>query len=252
MTVEKKTDNLTGRQREILSLVEENGYATLESLAERYNVSMQTVRRDIIALSTAGRLQRFHGGAGPIEREEATRLDYQAKRGIAQSEKTLIGQQAAEGIEDGATVFLDVGTTIEACASLLAQKKGLTVFTNSMPAALKFDPQDHDVFLLGGKMAGRDGSIVGLEAVNQINDVNLDYALIGCSTIDVNGRVMDFDLDKIVIKKAAMNSARRSFLLATASKFGRSALAVIGHLEQFDGVFSPHEHGETEKMHVNR
>ncbi len=241
MTVQQKTDNLTDRQLEILALVEENGYATLESLADRYNVSMQTVRRDIIALSDAGRLQRFHGGAGPLERKEATRLDYEAKRDIAQSEKQVIGQQAADRIEDGATVFLDVGTTIEACASFLARKRGLTVFTNSMPAALKFDPQDHDVFLLGGKMAGRDGSVVGLDAVNQINDVNLNYALIGCSTIDENGRVMDFNLDKIAIKKAAMNAAHTSLLLATSNKFGRSALAVIEHIEQFDGVFSSTE-----------
>ena len=222
-------------------MVEESGFATLEGLAERFGVSMQTVRRDIIALSDAGRLQRFHGGAGPLEREESTRLGYQAKLDIAQSEKLSIGAKAASEIKNGATLFLDVGTTVEACATALAERPGFTIFTNSMPAAMKFDPQEHSVFLLGGKMAGRDGSVVGLEAVSLIGDVNLDYAVIGCSTIDGNGRVMDFDLDKIAIKRSAMKAAAKSFLVATKSKFGRSALAVIEHIDQFDAVFSSHE-----------
>lgn len=236
MTVQQKNDTLSTRQSEILALVEEGGYATLEQLSERYSVSMQTVRRDIIALANAGRLQRFHGGAGPIEREEATRLDYQAKRDISRLEKQKIGKAAADLIEDGATLFLDVGTTVEACASVLAKRKGFTIFTNSMPAAMNFDPQEHQVFVLGGKVAGKDGSIVGIEALNLIRNVSLDYALIACSTIDQDGRVMDFDLDKIAIKKAAMNAAQKSLLLATQGKFGRTALAVIAETEQFDKV----------------
>ena len=236
MAVQKKNPPLTDRQSKILLMVEESGYATLEGLSEKYGLSMQTVRRDIIALSDAGRLQRFHGGAGPIEREEATRLDYKSKQDISRPEKMAIGKSAAALIHDGATLFLDVGTTMEACASVLSRKKGFTIFTNSMPAALKFDPQDHQVFVLGGKMAGRDGSIVGMEALNLIRDVSLDYALIACSTIDQDGRVMDFDLDKIAIKKAAMNAAQKSLLLATQSKFGRPGLAVIARTEQFDAV----------------
>jgi len=236
MIVQQKTDTQSERQSEILALVEECGYATLEFLAERYSVSMQTVRRDVIALSKSGRLQRFHGGAGPIEREEATRLDYQTKRDISRIEKQVIGKMAADLIHDGATLFLDVGTTIEACAAVLSKRQGLTIFTNSMPAAMSFDPQKHQVFVLGGKVAGRDGSIVGMEALNLIRDVNLDYALIACSTVDQDGRVMDFDLDKIAIKKAAMKAAQKSLLLATQNKFGRTALAVIARTEQFDTV----------------
>lgn len=236
MTVQQNNDNLSERQSGILNMVEENGYATLETLAEKYGVSMQTVRRDIIALSDAGRLQRFHGGAGPIDREEATRLDYQAKRDISRREKLEIGAMASDLIHDGATLFLDVGTTIEACAAILAKRAGFTIFTNSMPAAMHFDPQEHQVFVLGGKVAGKDGSIVGMEALNLIRDVNLDYALIACSTIDQAGRVMDFDLDKIAIKKAAMNAAQKSLLLATRNKFGRTALAVIADTEQFEEV----------------
>ncbi|MEO1702785.1 MAG: DeoR/GlpR family DNA-binding transcription regulator [Pseudomonadota bacterium] len=238
MTVQYEKSKLTPRQAEILTLIQKSGFATLEALAERYDVSMQTVRRDIIALSNAGQLQRFHGGAGPVESKEATRLDYESKRSMAQSEKLEIAQRAAAIIEDGSTLFLDVGTTLEACATILAKRSGFTVFTNSMPAAMKFDPKENQVFIVPGRVAGRDGSIVGTDAVNVIRDVSIDYALVGCSTIDDNNRVMDFDLDKIAIKRAAMAAARKSLLLATQSKFGRTALAVIAPSDDFDAIIT--------------
>lgn len=216
----------------------QSGFATIEALSERFGVSAQTVRRDIIALSDAGRLQRFHGGAGPVEGEEATRLDYSAKRQINRPEKGAIGKAAAALVPDRATVYLDVGTTVEACAGYLAQRRGFTIFTNSMPAAVKFDPAEHQVFVLGGRMAGRDGSLVGSDAVEMLRSVQLDYALIACSGIDPAGRVMDFDLEKIAIKKAAMASAGQSHLLATQSKFGRTALAMICERDRFASIVS--------------
>lgn len=227
---------LSERQSGILAHVEASGYETIDGLSERYGVSAQTIRRDIIALSNAGRLQRFHGGAGLVEPMEAARLGYRSKREIAGPEKHLVGKIAAGLIPDGATLFLDVGTTIEACAEQLAQREGFTVFTNSMPAAMKFDPRDHQIFVLGGKMAGRDGSLVGLETLSILKEVHLDYALIGCSAIHQDGRVMDYDLEKIAIKKAAMKASKKSLLLATHSKFNQTALAVIAQTEQFDSV----------------
>jgi DeoR family glycerol-3-phosphate regulon repressor len=235
-TSQSKILTLSERQSGILAHVEESGYETIEGLSERYGVSAQTIRRDIIALSNAGRLQRFHGGAGLVEPIEATRLDYRSKREIGASEKYLVGKMAADLIPDGAILFLDVGTTIEACAEQLSQRKGFTIFTNSMPAAMKFDPGENQIFVLGGKVAGRDGSLVGLEAPNILKEVHLDYALIGCSAIDPNGRVMDYDLEKIAIKKAAMKSAKKSLLLAIHSKFNQTALAVIAQTKQFDNV----------------
>jgi DeoR family glycerol-3-phosphate regulon repressor len=236
MTVQQKTAPLSERQAAILALVEENGYVTIEALAAQYGVSAQTVRRDIIAMSQAGRLQRFHGGAGLVDQGDAARLDYRAKREMFGPEKRAVGRNAAALIPDGATLYLDVGTTIEACADHLSRRTGFTVVTNSMPAAMKFDPRDHQVIVLGGRMAGRDGSLVGPETLDKIQELNLDYALIACSAIDAEGRVMDFDMTKIVIKRAAMAAAGHRMLLATQSKFDRTALAVIAPRERFDSV----------------
>ncbi|HBT01275.1 MAG TPA: DeoR/GlpR transcriptional regulator, partial [Citreicella sp.] len=151
-------------------------------------------------------------------------------------EKAIVGRRAAAMVPDGAAVFLDVGTTIEACARELARRQGFVVFTNSMRAAMEFDPALHEVHVLGGRMAGRDGSLVGEGVVEMLRNVRLDVALIACSAVEEGGQVMDFDLSKIAVKRAAMAASNRSLLLATRSKFGRRALGTIGPVDRFDAL----------------
>ena len=131
---------------------------------------------------------------------------------------------------------LDVGTTLEAAAVELARKPELTVFTNSMNVAAAFHPSRHDVNVLGGQLAGSDGSLVGEQAVAMLLGLRLDFCLIGCSGVEDGGAVMDFDLRKIAIKRAAMQAARTRCLLATPTKFGRSARALVAPLDGFDHV----------------
>lgn len=227
---------ISERQREILSLAESQGFVTIENLAQRFQVSAQTVRRDIIALDEAGLLQRFHGGAGSNERVETMRLGHAHKKDLSPDAKRRIAERAAALVHDGATLFLDVGTTIEAAAEALNRRKGLRVFTNNLRAALQFEPALHDVHVLGGTLSGRDGSLTGGGVVTALSGLNLDFALIGCSGIEPSGRVMDFDLNKIEVKKTAMRIARTSLLLADASKLGRSALAEIAPRSAFREV----------------
>ena len=230
---------MSDRQREILSLAEAQGFVTIENLAQRFQVSAQTVRRDIIALDQAGLLQRFHGGAGSNERLETMRLGHTRKKDLSPEAKRRIGERAAEQVPDGATLFLDVGTTVEAAAEVLNETKtSLRVFTNSVRSALRMDPTRHAVHVLGGRLTGRDGSLTGGGVVTALAGLNLDFALIGCSGIEPGGRVMDFDLDKIEVKKAAMRVAKTSLLLADSSKHGRSAVAEIAPRAAFGVVLS--------------
>jgi DeoR family transcriptional regulator, glycerol-3-phosphate regulon repressor len=236
MTVQHTAPPLSQRQSAILDRVMANGYVTIEALAVEFGVSAQTVRRDIIALSETGRVQRFHGGAGPADATEAARLDHAAKRELGKPAKTEVARKAAALIPDGAALFLDVGTTVETCARELARRDGFTIFTTSMRAAMAFDPNRHAVYVLGGRLAGKDGSLVGEDTVQKLASIHLDLALIACSAIDEAGRVMDFDLSKIAVKQAAMAASARSMLLSTRSKFGRTALGKVAHIDDFGVV----------------
>ncbi|MBN9670049.1 DeoR/GlpR family DNA-binding transcription regulator [Roseibium aggregatum] len=232
------TSTFTDRQARIIALTEQQGFVTIERLAEEFGVSAQTVRRDIIALAEAGRLQRFHGGAGAIGDTETLRLDHSQKERLGVEGKLAVAREAGALIPDGASLYLDVGTTIEYTARQLNARSGLKVFTNSLRTALSFDPKRHDVTVLGGRVAGKDGSLVGEEIVAMLNGLRLDYALIACSAIDERGRVMDFDMSKIAVKKAAMAAARESMLLATPSKFGRTALSTLAMTDDFARILT--------------
>ncbi|MGK7866909.1 DeoR/GlpR family DNA-binding transcription regulator [Falsiroseomonas sp. E2-1-a20] len=210
------------RQQAILRQVAEQGFATIEALARRFGISAQTARRDIIQLSQAGLLQRFHGGAGPVG---AVRLGYAEKRERQPAAKARIGAALVALLPPRQALFLDVGTTVEAAAVALAGRSGDRIFTNSMVAALAFARAEHPaVHVLPGRLGGGDGSLLGGETAAAVANLALDVAVIACSGFDAAGAPMDFDPEKVAIKRAAMAAARRTVLLCHAEKFGRSAL----------------------------
>jgi len=231
---------ISARQKAILRLIGEQGFVTIDRLANEFQVSAQTVRRDIIAMDATGLLQRFHGGAAISPKATPLRLGHGYKKSDSLEAKRLIAEKAAALVPQGSTIFLDVGTTIETAATMLDRIEGLTVFTNSMYAATAFRPDEHDVYLLGGIRGGTDGSLVGENVLTALADLRLDFAFIGCSAIEENGSVMDFDLRKIAIKQMAMRVARCNCLLVASAKFGRSALARIAMKDAFDHVLSEH------------
>ena len=229
---------LSDRQREILELTEAQGFVTIDQLSSLFEVSAQTVRRDIIALDQSGLLQRFHGGAGTKASNEALRLGHERKAAMDIDEKRAIAEHTAGLVPDEAALFVDVGTTMEAAARALNERQGLTVFTNSLRVALHFDYERHGVHVLGGQVRGRDGSLTGETAALALSELSLDFALIGCSGIEAERRVMDFDPGKVAIKKTAMRVAAQSFLLATRAKFQLRARYEIARLDDFAAVIS--------------
>lgn len=216
---------LVPRQDALLRLVGERGFGTVESLARHFGVSTQTIRRDIIALTERGLLQRFHGGAGPAG---AVRLGHAEKAGRQRDAKARIALALLREIPHGASVFLDVGTTAEAIAAELATRGDVRIFTNNMLAALRLTrPGAPQLRVIGGTVRGSDGSLVGGEAVRALAGLSLDVAVIACSGFDASGAPSDFDGEKIALKRAAIAASRRAVLVADSSKFHRQALERI-------------------------
>lgn len=239
-------DPVTDRQRQILQLVSLNGFATIEALARHFDVSTQTIRRDIIRLDDLQLLQRFHGGAGLREaasdtagETETVRLGYAQKQQVAADAKTRIGIAAAGLIGDGASLFLDVGTTVEAAARALRDRHGLRIFTCSMRAAMLLaEHNGNEVFVTGGLVHGADGSLIGQATLDAIARFRPDFALLGFSGIDDDGAVMDFDLQKVAAKQAMLAAARQSYALGDATKFDRPSLVRIAPLDRLAGIVS--------------
>ncbi len=223
------------RQSKIVKRIETWGFATIEALAQEFEVSAQTIRRDIIQLEKHRMLQRFHGGAGMPR--DSVRLGYSQKKNAAVAGKQRIGAAAAALILDGSAVFLDVGTTVEAVAQALAGRENLHVFTNSLASAAALaGNQAMKVVVTGGLLHGADGSLIGDDVTAMIGRLRFDVAVIACSGFDDDGTVMDFDIQKVGVKNAAMGNARRTILVADGIKFIRNAFVRISALKDFSHV----------------
>lgn len=226
------------RRATIVRLVGQRGYATIEELAARFSVSAQTVRRDIRALAARNMLTRYHGGAGLPAR--ADRLDYDTRKLRFAAEKRAIARCIAGEIPDGASVFIDIGTTMEAAAEALVARRSLRVITNHFTvASILSEAEDFEVLLPGGVLRNRDRAITGEPAIEFIRGFRVGYGIFGIGAIDGDGVLLDYDYRDVQLSAAAMAISRRRFVALDHSKFsGGEAIVRVGHVGDVDTVFT--------------
>lgn len=221
------------RQSDIVTLARSNGRVSVEDLAKRFDVTEQTIRKDLNDLCRRGILQRFHGGAAVSS--GVTNFGYEARRQLAHEEKRRIGIKAASLIPDSASLMLNIGTTTEQVATALHGKQQLMVITNNINVVnILQGNQDIEVVVAGGMLRHSDGGIVGEAAVDFIRQFRVDYAVIGTSAIDGDGTLLDYDYREVKVAQAIIENARRTILVADCMKLQRSAPVRIGHLSQVD------------------
>jgi DeoR family glycerol-3-phosphate regulon repressor len=205
----------------------------VEELAQRFDVTPQTIRKDLNELCDARLLARTHGGAMLASGVE--NLAYEARRHMAAAEKMVIGRHAASLIPNNCSLFMNIGTTTEEVARALVEHDGLLVITNNIHVATILLPRPGiEVILAGGMLRKSDGGIVGEAAVDFISQFKVDHAVIGASAIDEDGAMLDFDYREVRVAKAIMQNARNVMLVADSMKFTRTAPVRIGHLSDTD------------------
>jgi DeoR family transcriptional regulator, glycerol-3-phosphate regulon repressor len=225
------------RTDQILDLAARQGYVSIEGLARHFAVTPQTIRRDINRLCADGLLERHHGGA--VVRSSTHNVDYLARKSIGSSAKEAIGRLVARHVPNGASLFINIGTTTEAVAKALTGHERLSVITNNLNvAAFLTSTTDFEVIVAGGLVRNRDGGIVGEATIDFINQFKVDYGIIGISGIDTDGTLLDFDYREVRVAQAIVRNARTVFLAADHSKFGRSALVRLGHIGEVAALFT--------------
>lgn len=229
--------NLNDRQQQILALVQQSGFVSNDQLSTTFSVTPQTIRRDVNSLCGLGLLRRYHGGAGLPS--SVDNVPYATRRVMCPEEKKLIGRAVASRIPDKASLFINIGTTTEAVASALSRHKGLRVITNNLNVAILLgDNPDFEVIVAGGLVRPRDRGITGEATIDFIRQFKVDFAIIGSSGIDLDGSLLDFDYAEVRVAQAIITNARKAFLVADHTKFGRSAMVRLGKLSQLDALFT--------------
>lgn len=226
------------RQAELLEAVRTQGALRVEALAERFGVTLQTVRRDVKLLTAAGLLSRFHGGVrAPASTTE--NLAYLQRQAMNAEGKQRLARAAAAAVPDHCSLFINLGTTTECVARALLQHRGLRVITNhlNVAATLSANP-DFEVIVTGGVVRGRDHGVVGEAAVAFVRQFRVDIGLIGISGIEEDGSLRDYDFREIQVARAIIESSREVWLCADASKFHRPAMVELARLDQVDRVFT--------------
>ena len=229
--------DIVRRQKRILDLVQDLGFVSVSKLAESLRVSEQTARRDLASLANQGLVSKVHGGAGlPHATGD---INYETRRRRFTDEKARIAKLVAESIPEDATVFIDIGTTMEAVAEALLDHRRLTVITNHISAALILSRRsDFDIMLAGGILRRRDNATTGEAAREFIEHFRVGYGIFGIGGISPEGDLLDHDFRDIGVSRTAMRISKKRVFALDHSKFEADAAVRIGHVSDADAVFT--------------
>ncbi|MDC0739486.1 DeoR/GlpR family DNA-binding transcription regulator [Cognatishimia sp. SS12] len=228
---------LNDRQEKILHLLRAEDRVEVDDLSRRFAVTTQTVRRDLTELCERGLATRTHGGARKLV--STASFGYEERRLRQSAEKQAIAKRAAALIPDGASLLLNIGTTTEQVAAALATHEELTVITNNVNVIhIMRGARLKSLVIAGGSVRQSDGAVVGVEAVEFINRYKVDFAVIGTSSMDEDGAILDFDEREVAVARAILQNARTKILVTDVSKFDRSAPVRICDVADLDYVIT--------------
>lgn len=226
------------RQLALLEVMQSQGSVTVEYLAEKLGVTLQTVRRDVQRLADSGLLTRFHGGVR-VPRSTIENIAHQQREHLNTAGKTRIAQAVAAEVPNDCSLILNIGTTTECIARALLRHSGLRVITNNLNVASILSANlNCEVIVVGGVVRGRDQGIIGEAAVDFIRQFKVDIAIIGISAIEADGSLRDFDYREVKVSQTIISHAREVWLAADSSKFNRPAMVEVGNLTQIDRLFT--------------
>jgi DeoR family fructose operon transcriptional repressor len=226
------------RYRSIVERVRGKGRASVSDLAEDLSVTPETIRRDLSELERQGLLRRVHGGAvpaGSVGFEQS--VDSRAR--VLVEEKNRIAKAALAEIPQAGAVIIDSGTTTSRLIQLIPDDRELTVITDSVAHALALSNRINiTVMLIGGRVRGRTLATVDQWAIDALNSVYADVALVGTNGISIERGLTTPDQPEAAVKRAMLNSAKRKVILADHTKFGDDHFAQFGSISDIDVVIT--------------
>ncbi|MFT8866179.1 MAG: DeoR/GlpR family DNA-binding transcription regulator [Lacticaseibacillus paracasei] len=224
------------RRKQILEEVIQNGTASVKDLAAQFNVTYETIRKDLAALADQNQLIKTHGGA------LAKQGSYENPFNVREEEniffKKLLAKRAISLIPNGATIILGTGSTILELAKLLVIRNDLKIFTDSIPAVSYLQDSANDVYLFGGKLRSRSSSVYGGWTDMMLNQIEVDACFLGTDgfagfTGPTSPSYSDASVDRVII-----NRSRKRYVLADYTKFKRKSLYQITNWDPITGLIT--------------
>lgn len=228
------------RRSQIMELINRQRTVTNAELMERFGVSIETVRRDLDYLEQQGVLRKVYGGAA-VNISLSAEPEYASRAQANFQQKNAVAREAAKLILPGDTVYLGVGTTVQAMVQYMKNIGPITVFTNALRTAVELSElPECTVILPGGQVRAKELTLSGFPAEENLVHFNVDKAFIGIGGITENG-ITDFHIGEARLHRQLALNARQAIALADSTKLGVRAMNNVCTLNQIDLVITDYD-----------
>lgn len=227
----------TKRQSDVLAVLRAEQSATIADLSRRFDVSRETIRKDLYELGERGHVKTIRGGA--ILESSKRESDYELRRESQLSAKQAIARHAVRYANHASTIYLDYGTTTYVLAQEMNSVAELTVVTNTLPIVSLFLPNpDVDLMIPGGVVRHNEDSLYGPLSLNNLEGLYMEVGFFGCAGIDANAGITNFNIFETQFSQLAMSHCQRRYLLADHTKLGVIAANKTAGLEEVTAIIT--------------
>lgn len=229
--------DLSPRQTHIITLVQEMGHQSVEGLADQFDVTSQTIRRDVNRLCDLGLVRRVHGGVELLPKRQ--NLDYSERQILNSQQKWRIAKAVAARVQDGTSIAFSIGTTPEVTMQALVNHNELRIFTNNLNVAMIASSNpSFDVTIVGGRVRHGDRDILGPQTEQFFDNYKFDVGIFGVGGVDDDGVLLDFNEEEVSARQAISRNCRQTYLTVDGTKFGRTAHVRGGTLTDVNVIFT--------------
>ena len=227
------------RQKEILNLLNANGYVEISALCRIFNVTEMTIRRDLDQLAENHDIERTRGGAIRSENTLYTETRFEHRINLHAKEKLEIASEALKYITNGNTVYFDSGSTSFCLAQSLPNDLHILAVTNALNicSELTYRPNISTI-MIGGEISRNTLSSRGTLSEEMLKLFRLDVAFLGANSIELDGKIYTANVNETGLKKTAMKSAKKTYILADSSKINSSKIITYASLNETEGLIT--------------
>lgn len=229
----------TKRIHAIESYINENQAASIDELSDHFNVSINTIRRDITILADMNKAKKVYGGVKAVDESGSQAVDY-SKRNIEHyEEKIHIAKAAAKHIKAHDVVYIDTGTTTVHILNYVDTELPFTVISNSLDIINKASVfKNVSLFIIGEQFKFRTRSFIGVNTNNLIENFNIDKAFMAATGVDIKNGLSNAEFEENIIKKLIVSRSKHVFSLVDHTKMGKSTLLTFMECEELDTLIT--------------
>lgn len=223
------------RQNKFLELLSQKDVVTILEFSKEFQVSIETVRRDLSILEKSGKIQKVYGGA-KLKDLNFSEPSMESRMNTKLSQKDAIGKKCSEFINDGDCIFINSGSTPHHIAKNLSDKKNLLIITNSLLVANELINTDFEIIIIGGSVRHSERSIVSYNYLFNFSELNIQKSFLGAGGITAKNGISDFDMQEAVTRKHILERSKEVFIVADSSKFGKDVTINIAPIDAIDYI----------------